>query len=180
MLTLDEAVRVWAAAESIGMWGDIVRLLLLTAARRGEVLSMRWADVDVLEGLWRIPGEARKGGEAHVLPLVGQALAIVRAQRRRGEWVFPAPTDTRQHATWPQQQATKLRQLAGVDCRIHDLRRTVASHLAAAGVSSDVIEAILGHSRPLLVRTYQRYSPLREMRRALEGWENALCEERHK
>jgi len=175
VLSTDEASRVWLAAGRVPL-GQVVRLLLLTGARRGEVLGMRWQDVDLPAGLWRMPGEARKGGDAHTLPLVASALVVLRALRRRrgglGEWVFPSPVGG--PVAHPQGLARRIKAASGVAFRLHDLRRTVATRLAEAGTRPDVVEAVLGHRVPALIRTYQVYRPLPEMRAALEAWERVL------
>jgi integrase len=181
VLSLAELGKVWGAATAEGPQGAIVHLLILTAARRGEVLGMRWADLELAgaEPVWRAPGSLRKGGEPLVLPLVARAAGILRGlrpgkKRRRSEWVFPAPGGEASLGTG-QSITERIRARSGVSYTVHDLRRTVASHLAAHGTPVDVIEAILGHRRPLLVRTYQRYAPLRAMREALEWWAGLLA-----
>lgn len=55
---------------------------LLTAQRGGEVIKMRWRDLDLDAGWWTIPGEFAKNGRAHRVPLVAEAIAIVKAQRK--------------------------------------------------------------------------------------------------
>lgn len=60
------------------------------------------------------------------------------------------------------------------DFRLHDVRRTVATRLAEMGTHVPIIEAILGHRPPRLVRTYQVHAPVREMRAALERWSAEL------
>lgn len=70
-----------------------------------------------------------------------------------------------------------FRERAGVrDFRFHDIRRTVATRLAEAGVAVSVIEAVLGHRPPRLVRTYQKHGYVPEMRGALNAWHARLSE----
>jgi integrase len=70
-----------------------------------------------------------------------------------------------------------FRERAGVpDFRFHDIRRTVATRLAEAGVSVSVIEAVLGHRPPRLVRTYQKHGYVPEMSAALNAWDARLTE----
>jgi integrase len=71
---------------------DLMLIALLTGARQSNVLTMRWSEVDIDEAEWTIPGEKHKGGDAQVVPLAPEAVAIL---RRRFEstvspWVFPA------------------------------------------------------------------------------------------
>jgi len=175
VLSSEEISAVWAAAAHEGALGQALRLLLLTGARRGEVLGMRWADVDEGEKLWRLPGEQTKGGDPHVVPLGPMALEILDGMQRRTPWVFPAPS-LEGPVRWPWHAGHRVSLRAGAAFRIHDLRRTVATRLAELGTRSEVIEAVLGHARPGLTRTYQLYSPVKEMRAALMVWEAALRE----
>ena len=63
VLSPDELGNVWKAAPKLGYpYGSFVRLLILTAQRRGEVASMRWRDVDLDARLWTLPAEAVKSG----------------------------------------------------------------------------------------------------------------------
>jgi integrase len=63
---------------------------------------------------------------------------------------------------------------SGVAFRLHDVRRTVRTRLAEMGVPENVAEAVLGHTLPRLVRTYNRHEPVPEMRSALEAWSTRL------
>ena len=98
-LSADELVRLTKAlAEHPDKQAaDVIRLLLLTGARRGEVLAMRWADVDLTEGTWSKPASSTKQREAHEVPLSAparQLLSEIREQQAGkrhavGEYVFP-------------------------------------------------------------------------------------------
>jgi integrase len=93
VLSEDEIRAVWSACDGEpGIIADAFRLMLVTAQRRGEVLSMRWQDVD--GGWWTIPAEVAKNGRSHRVPLSPQALAILERRREsaNGPWVFPSPT----------------------------------------------------------------------------------------
>jgi integrase len=68
----------------------------------------------------------------------------------------------------------RIVQRSGVALRLHDVRRTVRTRLAEMGVSENVAEAVLGHTPPRLVRTYNRHEPVPEMRAALEAWSARL------
>ena len=66
--------------------------MLLTGQRSGEVRQMRWDLIDE-DGVWTIPAEVAKNGRTHKVPLSKQALAVIEAQARCSEWVFPSNTD---------------------------------------------------------------------------------------
>ena len=83
-LTAEEIVSVWREAGA-GDHGRIVRLLLLTGQRRGEVTGMRWREIDLERGVWSLPAERTKNGLAHDVPLSTQAVALLRTIQRRGD-----------------------------------------------------------------------------------------------
>jgi integrase len=178
VLSLAACRAIWSACEGLPA-GDVARLVLLTGVRRMEALTARWDAMRLdpeADALWSLPGHARKTGDPLTLPLVPAAVRLLAARRRgaRGEFVFQGRL--RGAATRLDDRLLPvLRRRSGVSgWSLHDLRRTVASHLAGEGVPRDVVESILGHSRPGIVATYQRWAPLKAMRAALEWWAGQL------
>ena len=120
----------------------LLKLRLLTAQRGGEVALMRWQDLDLRSRWWTIPGAFTKNGEPHRVPLVDRAVAIIRARQpderatRETDYVF-----ARRDGTAPLDRAMKatgaIARVLGIDFRGHDLRRTAATRMAAAGVPRD-------------------------------------------
>lgn len=83
VLTDDELVAVWCAAEAMGYpFGRCIQLLVLTAQRRDEVAAMRWGELDLAAGLWELPGERAKNGRAHFVHFAPMAVAILEAMPR--------------------------------------------------------------------------------------------------
>ena len=83
VLSDDELRRVWQAAEGLGpLNGDMVRLLVLTGQRRGEVAGMQWGELDLEKRLWTLPRERVKNDRRHEVPLSPQAAAIISALPR--------------------------------------------------------------------------------------------------
>jgi integrase len=165
-LSSDELVRLTTALAKHPdeQTADIIRLLLLTGARRGEVLGMRWADVD-LTGTWSKPPSSTKQKEHHQVPLsapVRQLLSEIRAaqsarHRVLGTYVFPG-SGAAGHIVEIKKGWRSLCKAAGlVGLRIHDLRHSFASQLASGGASLPLIGALLGHSNP---NTTARYAHL--------------------
>jgi integrase len=144
---------------------DIVRLLLLTGARRGEVLGMRWADVDLTEGVWSKLPSSTKQKEHHQVPLSAparQLLSEIREQQAGKRHVLPTfvfpGTGKTGHRAQLKTDWAQLCKAAGITgLRIHDLRHSYASQLASGGASLPLIGALLGHSNPA---TTARYSHL--------------------
>ena len=133
---------------------DIIRLLLLTGCRTGEILKLRWREVngDTLEL------EDSKTGPRQVL-LSPEARAIIERQPRPGSpWVFPSPVNPARArfdlALWK-----KVRKLAGIeDVRLHDLRHTFASQAAMQGIPLPVVARLLGHAQVQMTLRYAHVS----------------------
>jgi integrase len=127
---------------------NILRLLLLTGARSGEVRSATWDQFDLKNGVWTKPSAATKQKTLHRVPLSAparQLLAGLRAASKpenEAEYVFPGRLGSyRQNIKDSWAEITKAAKISGV--RIHDLRHTYASLLASAGLSLPVIGALL-------------------------------------
>jgi integrase len=138
---------------------DIIRLLLLTGSRKGEVLGMKWDDVDLDRGIWTKIGSTTKQRTDHIVPLSEPTLQLLKEIRTKSPadpsgFVFPADSATG-HATDAKWAWTKIRRAAGIsNLRIHDLRHSFASELASGGASLVMIGALLGHSDPATTARY--------------------------
>jgi integrase len=137
---------------------NIVRMLLLTGARRGEVLAMRWADIE--DGIWTKPGSTTKQKTDHVVPLSAPARQLLseirgaRGKHQHGEYVFASDAKTG-HVVEIKKGWANLCKAAGISgLRIHDLRHSFASQLASGGASLPLIGALLGHSTPVTTARY--------------------------
>jgi integrase len=161
-LTGDELARLMAALathSSDRRFADIIRLLLLTGARRGEILAMRWADIDLAKGTWTKPGSATKQKTTHHAFLSAPARLLLTEMEihSHGEFVFPSDGKTG-HIVEVKNGWASLCERAGIEnLRIHDLRHSFASQLVSSGHSLELIGALLGHSNPA---TTARYSHL--------------------
>ncbi len=166
---------------------DAIRLLLLTGARRGEVLTAKWDQFDLQVGVWTKPSAHTKQKREHRVPLSPPALAILQAIKTKaaqGEiHLFPGRGDNEAQGnlkrSWlsicktaglaVQEQATTPAGKPRFDAkgrpamrwvstvRIHDLRHSYASILASGGASLPLIGALLGHTQ---AQTTLRYSHL--------------------
>ena len=170
VLTDAELVKVWQAAQKVSGYGDAVKMLILTGARREEIGRLRWDEVD--GGQIELKGARTKNGEPHIIPLSAPARALLDSLKRKGDWVFSL-TGKRPLAAWSGAKE-ELDTLSGVkDWRVHDLRRTFATNLQKLGVALQVTEACLGHtagSRGGIVGIYQTHNYIDERRAALEAW----------
>jgi integrase len=148
---------------------DIFRLLLLTGARRTEVLSARKEQFDLKQGIWTKPPTSTKQKVEHRIPLSAPARELLARLHKDGDdqpWLFPGHGS--QHRINLDHAWRRICKAAGItDLRIHDLRHSYASALVGAGFSLPVIGALLGHSQP---QTTARYAHLYDdpLRKATE------------
>jgi integrase len=178
VLTDDELGAVWRPSHGLGEYGAIVRLLILTGQRRGEVAGMTWAELDLAAKIWRLPAARAKNNRQHVIPLSAQAIDVLRPLCPAFE-IGVSATPIFQPVGFSQSKAkldAELKGAAGLQLQpwtLHDLRRTCASGMASLGVAPHVIEACLNHQSGVIrgvaaVYNRCRYEP--EKRAALEGW----------
>ena len=197
----DELPRFFAALaeDSSEAFRDFTMLALLSGARRGNVLAMKWADIDFSRAAWRVAHSESKNAETMEIVLIPEAIAILErrkqqaAKQRASKFVFPADSAdgcmTPPKKRWRQLlDRTELRALTSrlaeagqkferreiesqeralvraraaadaarvdrsgarlEDVRLHDLRRTLASHQAIGGASMLIISKTLGHANP--------------------------------
>jgi integrase len=168
-LTTEELIALWRAIDNLPeLPRAYFRVVLLTGARRNEVRGMAWSELDLDEGLWRLPAERNKSGRAFELPLSPPVVETLRALPRIGPMVF-TPNGKRPIAV--HQLIERVRSDAALlNMRLHDLRRTLRTGLAELGVSFQVAERCLNHAMPGLQAVYSRHNYLREMRTALSLW----------
>jgi integrase len=171
-----EIVEIWrAAGEATAPYGAIIRLLILTGQRRGEVAGLTWSEISEDLTTWTLPAERTKNGVAHSVPLSPSARDLVRAflpdeakvakralddRRAGGALVLPGAVGT-PFAGWSKAKRAldkairdaraKVARAAGpipsplVSWSVYDLRRTVATGLQRLGVRLEVTEAVLNH-----------------------------------
>lgn len=166
-LSREETQRLYRAVQcsESPMLRFIVPMLILTGARKREVLDARWSDFDTTLRCWRIA--LSKSGRARYVPLSEGVLTLLDQVREAREgwslahrdslWVFANPKTGKPYSsiyhTWD--NARKRAELPGL--RVHDLRHSFASYLVNAGRSLYEVQRILGHAQ---IRTTQRYSHL--------------------
>jgi integrase len=155
-LSGDELARLTTAlaAHPDHQFANIIWLLLLTGARRGEVFAMRWADVALDNGIWSKPGSTTKQKTDHVVPLSAPAVTLLKKIKKRGEFVFPGDGASG-HVVEIKKGWAALCDSAGITgLRVHDLRHSFASQLVSGGATLPLIGALLGHSNPATTARY--------------------------
>ena len=136
-----------------------IRLLLLSGARAGEVLAMRWEHVDLARRVWTLPDP--KGGRVAHKPLGAATVTLLQSQTKveGNPYVFPGerPGNHRQSIRWTWARVCRA---AGIEaCRLHDLRHNFASLLVSRGVSLFIVQRLLNHSSPAMTQRYSHLAP---------------------
>jgi integrase len=174
VLSNDELVAVWRACLDDD-FGKIVRLLILSGARRTEVGGMRRSELDLEAGTWMLPAQRSKNHHAHTITLPAAALGIIRTVLGNGRDCLFGDRSPVGFTAWGFAKNGLDRRLAGAvkPWRLHDLRRTVATGMADLGIEPHHIEAVLNHfggHRAGVAGVYNRSGYERAVASAMQRW----------
>ncbi|MGY8681094.1 integrase arm-type DNA-binding domain-containing protein [Bradyrhizobium sp. UFLA05-153] len=177
VLSHSELKAFWAATDAVTPpFGDVFKLLALTAARLREVSELQWSELTDDGRSITLAGERTKNGEPFVIPLSPMARSIILRQPRSGGFVFTTTMGRRPVSGWS--KIKRRLDLAMGDLpawRLHDLRRTTATMLAEElNVRIEVVEAILNHlsgkGRGGIAGVYNLSEYREQKRQALDAW----------
>ena len=173
VLSLDEIAAIWKACNGPYAYDTIIRLLIVTACRRQEIGSLRWCELDRQNGLLVIPAARAKNKRDHV-PSPPLAWGLIEDWQARG--AFPDHLFSgKGFKAWATNKSALDARCGVIGWTLHDIRRSVATHMADAGVSPHVIERILGHELgSRIAKTYNKSIYLNETRTALAMWADRI------
>lgn len=175
-LSMAELKKVYEAAELLGYpFGGFIKMMIFSGQRRTEVASMKWSDLDLKQQTWVIKSENTKSARAHLVPLSPAMIELLEATPEFGPFVWSSDGET--HVKAYSAAKTKLdKLLAAQDSeiepwRLHDLRRTMATHMVRLSVPELVVGRVLNHApQGVTARTYALHSYEAEKREALTRW----------
>lgn len=180
VLSDDELALVWNKADSLNYpFKQIVRLLILTGQRRGEVAGCMRVELRLDDRLWCLPRERTKNGEEHDIPLSDAALQVLATTHNiAGEFLFTTTGKTASSGFSKAKRAVdaairKETKRSLPSWTFHDLRRTVASGMAALGIAPHIVERVLNHKSGTIkgiAAVYNRHEYAAEKRAALDEW----------
>jgi integrase len=155
-LTVEELQRFMTGLAHVSIKARAYLLLiLLTASRRSEARSIKWADIDEATRLWKKP--RTKNGKSQFVPLPVQVLEALRALPRTSEYVFSGKDGQPWAGATAEKTWRLIRRRWGMeDVRLHDLRRTCASYLAMQGENLPTIQSVLNHTSLTPTAIYAR------------------------
>lgn len=189
-LTLDEVKILWSSlstphAEANSSDNAIklsprcklaLKLQLVTAQRKGEIISAEWRELDTSARWWTIPAEKTKNGRPHRVYLSDLAIELlneIKSLSGDSKWLFPSPAEDKDSHISPKALSRGVNRSTTNDINHwtpHDLRRTAATHMTGLGVSRLVVSKILNHTESSVTAIYDRHSYDDEKRQALELW----------
>ncbi|XVN44312.1 MAG: tyrosine-type recombinase/integrase [Rickettsia hoogstraalii] len=158
-LTREEIPRFFTAIadEKNQVMKDFFLIALYTSVRKDNLLTMKWEQVSFADKQLYLP--ETKNGDPHRLPLLDQAIEILKARKAQSNsiWIFPSESSSSGHLQEPKKAWNRICKKAGIaNLRIHDLRRTIPSWMAMTGANQYVIGQLLNHRDPRSTAVYAR------------------------
>ncbi|MEM1074596.1 MAG: tyrosine-type recombinase/integrase, partial [Pseudomonadota bacterium] len=189
--TVLEVRRIWDATFNMGdLWGPALRLMILTAQRRGEILELLWSEVDFDRAQIIKPGSRTKNGKPHITHLSAPALSELAEMKRKIETGEAAKNDfgfvftTTGHSppSGVSKAKARLDKSLGGDFEpwhLHDLRTSFSTAMAESGIPESVADRILNHSAcgsapSAVARVYNKAEMLPQRAAALDRWANMV------
>lgn len=154
-----------------------VRLLMLTAVRKVELLGAKWSEFDLSKGEWTIPAERMKMREAHWVPLSPQAVKLLKELREHSPGELPFPNIRNPHRPMSGNSINALLGRLGYldQTKPHGLRALFSTYANSANWNPDVIEKCLAHKHKDAIRAkYNRHEYRQEQRDIFNHWANQI------
>ena len=187
-LTTDEIKSFWRAMEIAPMSAATkiaLKLQLVTAQRKGEILGAEWNEIDLETRWWIIPDSKAKNGIHHRVALSELAIELLKELKKlnnKSRWLFPSDAGKSHMRGESIGKAVRrsdvevFRKAKINHFTPHDLRRTAATHMTEMGISRLVVSKVLNHIDSSITAIYDRHSYDAEKRNALESWGKRLSQ----
>lgn len=168
-LSVDELQRLTDALDGYPneRAANAIRLLVLTGARKSEVLAAEWSQLDLERGVWTKPSSHTKQKKTERVPLSEPTIALLSKLKREAftevPFVFPGDVSDRPVQDIKKAWSTVCEKAGLEGVRLHDLRHTYASHLVSSGLSLELVGRLLGHTQAATTKRYAHIAddPLR-------------------
>jgi integrase len=186
VLSDDELRWFWAACDAEPLYAPLLRLLLLSGQRLGEVGGMRWSEIGYDKATWTIPGTRAKNHREHIVPLAPSARELLLAKQKdsSSDLIFTTTGETplsggsRLKRRLDRAMLELARQERGAETtippwRLHDLRRSFVTGLSELRIRDEVVELCVNHvsgKRGGVAGTYNKAKLLPERKEAFERW----------
>lgn len=167
------------------MGAQALELTILTVSRTGEIIGMRWSEIDLDKALWTVPAERMKAGKAHVVPLVPRAVDILKAiAETKTSDVFVFPSQARRKPDAPERHMSNMAMLKllksllaeGEVATVHGFRSAFRDWAGdTTSFAREVAEAALAHRVGNEVeQAYRRSTALLKRTKLMEAWAKYL------
>lgn len=188
VLSDDELHLLWRASDILGpQFGPVMKLLAYTGQRKSEIACGFWSEIDLQEGVWKLPATRTKNKQPHRVPLSKPVLEILESLPRVKDcdliFTNTGSTPIQGFGKVKERLDECLKELNSgeeiPDWTWHDLRRTAATGMASLNISPHVIEMALNHISGFKAGvggTYNRFQYEKEVRAALDAWASRLEE----
>jgi len=177
VLSVEDIRTVWEALPTTksmtASQRSALRLILITAQRPGEIMGMRWEEINWIDRMWEIPEGRTNSDREHRVPLTRLALAEIEKQgKQETGFVFPSIKNHRFAIMALANAARRNREHFGIErWTPHDLRRTAVTHIPA---DRFLKSRIMNHDDPNVSAIYDRYEYDDKKRAALNKWDAKL------
>jgi integrase len=172
VLSPDEIKKIWAALPDSD-YGAIVKLLVLSGQRASEVSDLRWDEIDFERNVISLAASRTKNRRPHRVPMANLVRSILEARPQNGrDYVFGVGQQ-RGFSGWSRAKANLDEVVKIPSWRIHDIRRSTATHMAEIGIQPWIIESILNHVSGFkagIAGIYNKASHEAEKGQALTRW----------
>jgi integrase len=166
------------AQEPVRLHRRALLLFLLTGARKSELLD--GPATEIRDGLWVIPGERTKNGLEHPIALAPWTARLIQTNEL---WILTSPKISTQpmRCGWPkviERVRTRMAKVGERDIAqftLHDLRRTMRSHIEDHGIDEALAERMINHKLTGLAEVYNRNKRVKAMERGFLAWDRALA-----
>ncbi len=166
----EELQRLWSVLEAYPshLTAYVFKFLILTGARKGEVLQATWDQFDLEKGIWTKPAHLTKQKKKEHLPISDKALEVLHSLKnmtaQESPYLFPGKISGAPLQEIKTFWKRVLKEARLENVRIHDLRHTHASHLVSSGLSLSIIGKLLGHTQAATTHRYAHLAdePLRQ------------------
>lgn len=177
VLTDQELVKIWRATEEPTIHNTIVRLLILTGQRKGEIAKLRPEYYSHNQQTICIPSEVTKNGREHTFPLTATAIGLLQTRPKTSSMLFPARgRDTSPFNGWSKSKAALDKACGVTKWRLHDLRRTFRTLHGKLKTPPHIAERLVNHisAQTDVEVIYDQWKYLPEMREAMQRYEEYL------
>jgi integrase len=144
VLSCNELKQIWAALPDSD-YGAIIKLLVLTGQRASEISDLEWNEIDFEPDVISLPTSRTKNRRPHRISMSPTVRAILEARPQNDRAFVFGTGKQRGFSGWSRAKANLDEAVKIPSWRLHDIRRSVATHMAEIGIQPHIIEAVLNH-----------------------------------